>query len=39
MNLIDTPMYFIPKESKPKPNNNIKIQNIIKKIISTIKKF
>lgn len=39
LDLIDTPMYFIPKESKPKPNNNIKIQNIIKKIISTIKKF
>ena len=39
MNLIDIPMYFIPKEPKQKTNNTIKIQNIIKKIISTIKKI
>ena len=32
LDLIDTPMYFIPKESKQK-------QNIIKKITSKIKKF
>ena len=37
--LIDTPMYFIPKESKQKQNKTIKFQNIIKTIISKIKKI
>lgn len=37
INLIDTPMYFIPNKSKQ--NKTIKFQNIIKKIISKIKKI